>query len=249
MWKLINIQAKNLCAFKELGFTVPQSVTTLVFGNNMDNDSQGSNGSGKSALIEAIAIALTGEPLRKVKVDEIINDSADEAIISAVLSNSIMGVQMTINRRLSRKQPQLVQVIEQTGHYDTDTEEIKQASVADYNKYILERIGLTKDDIYSNFILCRNKYKSFLSSNDKEKKELINRFSNGVQVDESLEILHTDIESVQKQLSEAERKVSYYQGKVETYQEQIASLINESEENASKKAERLADIQLSLIHI
>ena len=53
MWKLINIQAKNLCAFKELGFTVPQSVTTLVFGNNMDNDSQGSNGSGKSALIEA----------------------------------------------------------------------------------------------------------------------------------------------------------------------------------------------------
>lgn len=243
MWKLINIQAKNLCAFKELGFTVPQSVTTLVFGNNMDNDSQGSNGSGKSALIEAIAIALTGEPLRKVKVDEIINDSADEAIISAVLSNSIMGVQMTINRRLSRKQPQLVQVIEQTGHYDTDTEEIKQASVADYNKYILERIGLTKDDIYSNFILCRNKYKSFLSSNDKEKKELINRFSNGVQVDESLEILHTDIESVQKQLSEAERKVSYYQGKVETYQEQIASLINESEENASKKAERLADIQ------
>ena len=176
MWKLINIQAKNLCAFKELGFTVPQSVTTLVFGNNMDNDSQGSNGSGKSALIEAIAIALTGEPLRKVKVDEIINDSADEAIISAVLSNSIMGVQMTINRRLSRKQPQLVQVIEQTGHYDTDTEEIKQASVADYNKYILERIGLTKDDIYSNFILCRNKYKSFLSSNDKEKKEWLMQF-------------------------------------------------------------------------
>ncbi len=243
MWKLINIQAKNLCAFRELNFTVPQSVTTLVFGNNMDNDSQGSNGSGKSALIEAIAIALTGEPLRKVKVDEIINDNADEAVISAVLSNNVMGVQMTINRRLSRKQPQLIQVIEQTGPYDTDTEEIKQASVADYNKYILDRIGLTKDDIYSNFILCRNKYKSFLSSNDKEKKELINRFSNGIQVDESLEILHADIESIQKQLTEAKRKVSYHQGKVETYQEQIAGLINESEENASKKAERLADIQ------
>lgn len=243
MWKLINIRAKNLCAFKELDLTVPQNVTTLVFGNNMDNESQGSNGSGKSALIEAIAIALTGDPLRKVKVDEIINDNADEAVISAVLSNTLMGVQMTINRRLSRKQPQIIQVIEQTGPYDTDTEEVKQASVADYNKYILDRIGLTKEDIYSNFILCRNKYKSFLSSNDKEKKELINRFSNGVQVDESLEILHTDIESIWKQLSEAEKQVSYYQGKVETYQEQIAGLLNESEDNASKKAERLADIQ------
>ena len=218
MWKLIKIQAKNLCAFKELDFIVPQNVTTLVFGNNMDNDSQGSNGSGKSALIEAIAIVLTGEPLRKVKADEIINDNANEAVISAVFSNHLMGVQMTINRRLSRKQPQTIQVIEQTGPYDTDTEEIKQASVADYNKYILDRIGLTKDDIYSNFILCRNKYKSFLSSNDKEKKELINRFSNGVQVDESLEILHADIESIRKRLSEAEKQVSYYQGKVETCQ-------------------------------
>lgn len=243
MWKLIKIQAKNLCAFKELDFIVPQNVTTLVFGNNMDNDSQGSNGSGKSALIEAIAIVLTGEPLRKVKADEIINDNANEAVISAVFSNHLMGVQMTINRRLSRKQPQTIQVIEQTGPYDTDTEEIKQASVADYNKYILDRIGLTKDDIYSNFILCRNKYKSFLSSNDKEKKELINRFSNGVQVDESLEILHADIESIRKRLSEAEKQVSYYQGKVETYQEQIASLLNESEDNASKKVGRLADIQ------
>lgn len=243
MWKLIKIQAKNLCAFKELDFIVPQNVTTLVFGNNMDNDSQGSNGSGKSALIEAIAIVLTGEPLRKVKADEIINDNANEAVISAVFSNHLMGVQMTINRRLSRKQPQTIQVIEQPGPYDTDTEEIKQASVADYNKYILDRIGLTKDDIYSNFILCRNKYKSFLSSNDKEKKELINRFSNGVQVDESLEILHADIESIRKRLSEAEKQVSYYQGKVETYQEQIASLLNESEDNASKKVGRLADIQ------
>ena len=243
MWKLIKIQAKNLCAFKELDFIVPQNVTTLVFGNNMDNDSQGSNGSGKSALIEAIAIVLTGEPLRKVKADEIINDNANEAVISAVFSNHLMGVQMTINRRLSRKQPQTIQVIEQTGPYDTDTEEIKQASVADYNKYILDRIGLTKDDIYSNFILCRNKYKSFLSSNDKEKKELINRFSNGVQVDESLEILHADIESIRKRLSEAEKQVSYYQGKVETYQEQIASLLNESEDTASKKVGRLADIQ------
>ena len=243
MWKLTKIQAKNLCAFKELDFMVPQNVTTLVFGNNMDNDSQGSNGSGKSALIEAIAIALTGEPLRKVKVDEIINDNADEATISAVLSNSLMGIQMTINRRLSRKQPQTIQVIEQSGPYDTDTEEIKQASVADYNKYILERIGLTKDDIYSNFILCRNKYKSFLSSNDKEKKELINRFSNGVQVDESLEILHADTEAIRERLSEAEKQMSYFQGKVETYQEQIANLVNESANNASKKAERLAEIQ------
>ena len=87
MWKLIKISAKNLCAFKQLDYEIQQKRTTLIFGNNLDNDSQASNGSGKSALIEAIAIALTGSPLRKVNTDEIINDSEDTSIVSAVLTN------------------------------------------------------------------------------------------------------------------------------------------------------------------
>ena len=66
MWKLRNIYVENLCAFRELDYTPLQGVTTLVFGNNLDNDSQKSNGSGKSALIEAIAIGVSGSPLRKI---------------------------------------------------------------------------------------------------------------------------------------------------------------------------------------
>ena len=70
MWHLKSIRAKNLCSFLEMDYSPKQGEATLIFGNNLDNDSQNSNGSGKSALIEAIAIALTGEPLRKVNVDE-----------------------------------------------------------------------------------------------------------------------------------------------------------------------------------
>ena len=74
MWTLRQVYAKNLCAFKQLDYTLLQKHTTLIFGNNMDNDSQGSNGSGKSAMLEAIAIGITGETLRRIKMDEIIND-------------------------------------------------------------------------------------------------------------------------------------------------------------------------------
>ena len=82
MWKLNDIHVENLCAFKELDYTLEQGVTTLVFGNNLDNDSQKSNGSGKSALIEAIAIGIGGTPLRKIKNEEIINDAADVLSVS-----------------------------------------------------------------------------------------------------------------------------------------------------------------------
>lgn len=246
MWKLVSIHAKNLCAFKELNYKLRQDCTTLVFGNNMDNDSQGSNGSGKSALLEAIAIGLTGEPLRKVKMDEIINDAENDAVVSVTLRNQA-GQVMTIDRHLSRKNPQDIQIIVQTGPYDTDVEEIKQATVADYNKYVLEAIGLSKDDLYANFILSKNKYTSFLSSSDREKKEIINRFSNGNMVDESIAALQADIVPIERELSEATTAVAVVNGRIETLRQQIDMALQESTERSQKKAERIAGWKQAIV--
>lgn len=246
MWKLVSIHAKNLCAFKELNYKLRQDCTTLVFGNNMDNDSQGSNGSGKSALLEAIAIGLTGEPLRKVKMDEIINDAENDAVVSVTLRNQA-GQVMTIDRHLSRKNPQDIQIIVQTGPYDTDVEEIKQATVADYNKYVLEAIGLSKDDLYANYILSKNKYTSFLSSSDREKKEIINRFSNGNMVDESIAALQADIVPIERELSEATTAVAVVNGRIETLRQQIDMALQESTERSQKKAERIAGWKQAIV--
>lgn len=243
MWTLKRIEAKNLCAFKQVKYDIQQQRTTLIFGNNLDNDSQASNGSGKSALIEAIAIGLTGSPLRKVNADEIINDLENEAVISVFLTNSVLGEQMTINRRLSRKQPQTIQVIRQTGPLDTDCEDVKQASVADYNKYILDTIGLTKEDIYANFILSKHKYTSFLSSSDKDKKEIINRFSNGILVDESLSMLAEDMVPFQEKLKIAEGNVANASGKVAAINEQIAAELAEATEKSQNKSKRIAELK------
>lgn len=241
MWHLKSIHAKNLCSFLELDYSPKQGAATLIFGNNLDSESQNSNGSGKSALIEAIAIGLTGEPLRKVNADEIINDTKDEAMIGIVLTNDVLGEQMTINRCLSRKQPQQIQIVKQYGPHDTDTEEISQSTVADYNKYILDQIGLSKDDIFGNFILTARKYKSFLASSDKEKKELINRFSNGVMVDQSIEDLHTDMEPIETELKEAEKEVAICTGRVEALGTEIEKAINESAERKASNESRIKD--------
>ena len=234
MWTLTHIKATNLCAFQDLSWDLPQHVATVVFGNNMDNDSQNSNGSGKSALVESIAVGLTGDPLRKAKTDEIIRDDADQCTIELDLVNTD-GSTLKIERLLSRKKPQVVTLT-------LNGEPLVQASVNDYNKYILDALGISRDDLYSNFILSKEKYVSFLSSSDREKKELINRFSNGTLVDESIEALHNDMEPLQNGLREAERSVSYHQGTIATLDEQIGTLMAESNDAAAKKTERLADI-------
>lgn len=239
MWKLKNIYAKNLCAFKELDYTLEQGHTTLVFGNNLDNDSQVSNGSGKSALIEAIAIGLTGETLRKIKMDEIINDAENEAQVKLELSNAELGKSVVITRTISRKSPQAITV--EFTDADGNEESVAQASVADYNKFVLETLGLSKDDIFSNFILSKHKYSSFLSSSDRDKKDLINRFSNGIMVDESIEALQKDMEPISDELTQAELKVAGIKGGIDTLEEQIQNAIKKSLENTSTKAQRIEE--------
>lgn len=238
MWKLNKVFAQNLCAFQQLDYTLLQGHTTLIFGNNMDNDSQGSNGSGKSAMLEAIAIGLTGETLRKIKMEEIINDAADAACIRLILLNDSTNECMEITRELSRKSAQVIKI--SMGTKDSVLTNVEQASVADYNKFILETIGLSKDDIFANFVLSKHKYLSFLSSSDRDKKEIINRFSNGVMVDESIAVLQNDMMPIQKTLQEAETNVAVLNGKVDTLQEQINNAITESTEQSQKKIERIA---------
>lgn len=243
MWRLSNIRIKNIVSFHEAELSIQQGVATLIFGRNEDNAAQPCNGSGKSSLIEAISFALTGEQLRKVKsVEEIINDDADEAFVSLCMVNDYDGVQMTINRRISRNAPQLIQVIRQTGPYDTDTEEIVQPTVLDYNKYILHEVGLTKDDIYNNFILCDNKYESFFDCSDKNKKEVINRFSNGVLIDDSIARVQADMEPVADRLETANNNVISIRGSISAIErelDQVDEKIANARQDRQRNIERL----------
>lgn len=246
MWKLNRITAQNLCAFKELDYTLTQGVTTLIFGDNRDNESQRSNGSGKSALLECIAIGITGSPLRKIKNEEIINDASDECYVSLVFSNSSSSEVFTIERSLYRKGASGVRcVIERDGQIVT-TDEAVQHSVDGYNKYILEKLGITRDELFNNFILSKHRYEDFLSSSDKEKKEIINRFSNGIVVDEAIAKIVEDITPIEKELHEADLELAGVDGRIKMLVEQIEQEENSTQERAKSKMEKIATIEKSI---
>ena len=243
MWKLSEITAENICSFNNLHYVLNQGVTTLVFGNNMDNDSQGSNGSGKSALIECIATGITGSPLRKVKNEEIINDSADECMIRLEFFNDTSDEVFVILRRILRKGGSMVECLIKREGKPIITDEAVRPSVDAYNKYILEKLGITKDELYNNFLLSRHKYQDFLSSSDKDKKEIINRFSNASLVDIAMDKVLEDKKPVDEALHRAELKVAGLDGRIEMLAEQIQKEEDSTREKARTKSQRLADME------
>lgn len=241
MWKLINIYAENLCAFRELDYMPLQGITTLVFGNNLDNDSQKSNGSGKSALIETIAIGISGSPLRKIKNEEIINDMSDECFVKLTFDNDSCTERFIVERKLSRKSASSVKCSIVRDGKLVETDEAVRSSVSEYDKYILEKLGITKDELYNNFILSKHKFQDFLSCSDKDKKEIINRFSNGVIVDKAIEKLSEDMAPIQSDLSQAALTVANFDGRIEMLNEQIQAEANSQEEKAKSKLQKIQE--------
>lgn len=246
MWKLNRIIAENLCAFRELDYYLSQGVATLIYGDNRDNESQRSNGSGKSALIECFAVGLTGSPLRKVKNEEIINDKADECWIQLQFINDSNSEVFNIERQLFRKGASIVTCSIERDGKPTNTDEAVQPSVDAYNKYILQKLGLSKDELFNNFLLSKFKYQDFLSSSDREKKEIINRFSNGVLVDQAIEKLAEDKVPVASELREAELEIAGIDGRIEMLTEQIATEENSQAEKARTKTEKIASIRQTI---
>ena len=243
MWKLKSIEAENLCAFRSLAYTLQQGVTTLIFGNNKDNDSQQSNGAGKSALLECIAVGLTGSPLRKIRTEEIINDAAEQCRIILHLANDASNEELIIARSIPRKGASTVACKLYRGGELVTTDEAVQHSVDAYNKYILEKLGITREELLNNFILSKYRYEDFLSSSDKEKKEIINRFSNGILVDEAISRVEEDIEPLSSEQQKIDLELAGIDGRIEMLQEQIAKEVAAGEERGRNRETRIAELE------
>jgi DNA repair exonuclease SbcCD ATPase subunit len=192
--------------------------TALVVGNNLDDtDSQESNGSGKSALIEAVIIALTGASLRKVPAVEMIRFGQQTASVEFKLFNSLTNTEMLIIRTFhaSKSKAATVHV------FLNDEPQSQLTSVNEANKFILEQIGIGKDDLTNYFVISKEKYQSFIYASDTQKKEIINRFSNAGMVDKVEEKLAAEVKSLDFQLRDLTGEILRTEGKLSAYQQQL----------------------------
>ena len=246
MWKLKNIEAENLCAFRRLSYTLQQGVTTLIFGDNRDNDSQQSNGAGKSALLECIAVGITGSPLRKIRSEEIINDAAEECRLRLHFTNTACNEELVVERIVPRKGASTVACTLWRGGKNVETDEAVQPSVDAYNRYILDKLGITRDELLNNFILSKYRYEDFLSSSDREKKEIINRFSNGILVDEAISRVEEDIAPLSREQQRINLELAGIDGRIEMLQEQIDRETAAGEERGRNRETRIAELEAAI---
>jgi DNA repair exonuclease SbcCD ATPase subunit len=233
MWYLKELEIDGLMSFDKAKLEFSQGEVSIIGGKNIDAGDEKSNGSGKSAILEGVGFGITGSPLRKVKIGELVNDDAKQAFVRVLLQNDGLGESMEIQRVAFKKKSSVCQIFINGEHID------KLTSTDESNKFIETKLGILRDDLLNFFILMSAKFTPFLDSSDTKKKEVINRFSNGVIVDKSIDVLSEDISLCNEELEDFTKKnnsLSDTLGVLESTLSESLSLPNTQSDNDDKIA-------------
>ena len=231
----LRIEIRNLLSFERQVFVFRQGEAILIVGNNLDDKGQKGNGSGKSSIGEAIALALTGGSIRSVKTRELVRDGEESAQISLFLKDSQNKSIFEIHREVFAKETKS----STCSLFEDDVEVKTCADINDYNKYIFTKIGISKEDFFNFYLITKEQYSPFLSTGDTKKKEIINRFSGADKIDKVDEFIDRDSEVKQNEINIIVNKLASSKGRSELLSEQITK-----EKESNSEIERQKRISL-----
>ena len=234
--KLKSLKLKNFLSFETLEHTFRDSPVLIQGRNLTEIDSKETNGAGKSTMEAAIAYALMATPLRKQVLDrDLIRWGEQEAEITLEIHCPVRKQILTIYRKLSLKGSAKLEL-----YLTPDGNKIGSAvsfsTVNDGNRYILDWIGISAEDLKSFYILNKENYRSFLSSSNTDKLALINRFIKADGLDNADEVIKRRKQPLEEALKKAEGNVLGIQGEIRAYEGQLAQ---ERERNLEQEHQSL----------
>lgn len=196
----------------------------VITGNNTHGKGQASNGSGKSSLIDGISFAITGDTSRSVVNKELIFYDEKEAFVELYLKSD--KDTLIIKRTIYQSKSQVCDIT-------LNSKSIELSEINEYNRWILDEIGISRDDLFSFYLLSKNNYKPFLQISDTLKKQIINRFSGAYLIDAVDPLIDKDITDVSDEILSVDKEIIRLESSIKVHQDIIDDLV----ENGDKKLE------------
>ena len=214
MYVPVKVELENIFSFKDATFEFNKG-SNVVFGENLSDKGQESNGSGKSSLVDAIYLALVGETLRKIPKAKIIRFGQKNARTKIELKNEMLKRTLIIERIFNKTRQNT---------YKIEGQNLPQSKIDDISSwdlsvnFVLDELGLKKDQISNYFILKRD-FIPFSLLPDAKKKDIIlesigGDFDYKTKIDEKARYKREEIDSEEAELNQ-------YKGKLQLLEEDL----------------------------
>lgn len=157
------IKLENFYSYKSVEIEFDKfSGINRIEGKNKDEG--GSNGSGKSSLIEGISWVIFGQTLRKSTEDSMVNNDAKKGTYGKILINN--SVEIVRGRRPSKLELFI------------DGKPFTKESAKETQKVINETLNVTYKVFAASFIFGQHNSMRFLSSSPEDKRLIMRNFLN-----------------------------------------------------------------------
>jgi len=220
MWIPQHLSLNNLLCYKEAQYSFKEGQAVMISGVNHFDEGQKSNGSGKSAILEAITIALLGKPLREgTSAKDLVREGEKSAEVELELRNSQTQKCLSISRTIHANTSSASLTLRVDGEEVTDT-----VSVRDGNDLILKLIGISREDLLNYYLISKENYTPFLRLPDSKKKEMIGRFSQANLIDPTSAQCGVDLDSIRESIQDAVLEEAKLSSKLDVYTENLYAL-------------------------
>lgn len=218
---LKSLKASNFLSFRELHYDFTNKAI-IIKGDNTTDEGQKSNGSGKSAFGSAINYALIQDPLRGTDLRDVdlIRWGEQLSTIDLSIYCPVRKETLYIHRTIPLKGATTVALEIHKDGCDVK-QDVAIATVLDGNKYILNWLGVAKEDLKNYYLINKNNYKSFFRSSNKDKIDIISRFSKSDIIDAVFPIIDNDIEILKNKKDQQDLDFSRVKGVIEFIKESI----------------------------
>lgn len=164
---LKHIKAKNFYSFKELDLDLLQ-FKNIVYVKGINRDSGGSNGSGKSSILEMIVFGLFGKTIRKSTEEALINCDNRKALV-VELDVAKLGVgEVKIVRG---KRPNIL-------NFYLGGQDLTQENALKTQEKIEQTLGLSYKTFIASIVFGQHSDLEFLSATADDKRTIIRNFLN-----------------------------------------------------------------------
>ena len=217
----MRIIAKNFLSWKELEFDITDGVTLIDGWNHDDNTSEGS---GKSAVVNALCFGLFGKLPKDAKVDEVIRQGEKSCEIN------IITPEFTIVR--TRKPNEIF-----VEHKDRGR--IKGKDAKETQKIIEEMLGFSYETFMQTIYFAQNYGKKFITSTQEDKGRILSEVQDLQLFDRARVEAQERQRDVRQRLAQDESGLLSYEKDIRHVKEKITMLKTQSERETFQVSQRI----------
>lgn len=240
--RILSLHVQNFLSFGKAAFDLHDAGLVLVEGENRDDESARSNGSGKSAMIDALVWCLFGTTLRGYENDEVINRKVGEDCCVVVhLHDGDVKWAVTRARRHSQLKNAL-KVLDVSCGVDHS-----KPSVSETQEVVEKLLGCSRRTFLSSVVFGQDRAYRFSSLTDKEQKEILDevlgveRFALACNAARARSaVLTVARDTIRRNLDRAEEARDATEEEVDDLHQKHASFATLHEEKLDAEQEKLA---------